>query len=150
MKTSYSCSLAAFRIWVQVVDVEQSRCDVALHLDVGRRDSARQFGASEARSCWSVLSCSTNAILADNGTLKGRVAVEFVEKLYHTSQKSELPTTNERDMAATISTRAPSLHLIHRESFEPCEQIAELYFPQQRSVPEPQHRRSHLTEVAAR
>ena len=120
------------------------------HVDVGRRDTdtARQFGASEARSCWSVLSCSTNAILVDNGTLKGRVAV-FLGKIYHTSQNSELPTTK-RDMAATIGTRAPSLHLVHRESFEPCEQIAELYFQQQRPVPESQHRRSHLTEVAAR
>ena len=45
MKSCYTVSLAALRIWLQVVVVEHPRCKVVRHLDVGLRDTARQFGA---------------------------------------------------------------------------------------------------------
>lgn len=64
-----------------------------------------------------------------NGSLEGTAVVMYLYKLHSISLQAPSPSCD-RDNATMADARAPNLLVVHRESFEPCKQVAELRLPQ--------------------
>jgi hypothetical protein len=92
----------------------------------GHRPAVWRAGSSQFLE---LLNLITNSTAEHNGSLKGSAVVMYLQKLHHISQQASSPS-GDRDHAPMADARAPNLLVVHGESFEPCEQVAELRIPQ--------------------